>query len=77
MEISQALNEVLTAKWRNLRGLEIVSFGVSNVNASPEDEAMIMDLQRSAVYRNANMAAAKMVDAQAAAMKANIPTSCR
>ena len=69
-EIAEALNEVLTPKWRNLRGVEIVSFGVSNVNASPEDEAMIKDLQRSAVYRNANMAAAKMVDAQAEAMKA-------
>ena len=32
-EIAEALNEVLTNKWRNLRGLEIVSFGVSNVNA--------------------------------------------
>ena len=68
-EIAEALNEVLSSKWRNFRGLEIVSFGVSNVNASEEDEAMIKELQRSAVYRNANMAAAKLVDAQAEAMK--------
>ena len=33
-EIAEALNEVLSSKWRNLRGLEIVSFGVSNVSAS-------------------------------------------
>ena len=28
MELADALNEVLSGKWRNLRGLEIVSFGV-------------------------------------------------
>ena len=70
MEIAQALNEVLTPKWRSLRGVEIVSFGVSNVSASPEDEAMIKELQRTAVFRNANMAAAYTVGAQGEAMKA-------
>ena len=69
-EISEALNEVLTNKWRKLRGLEIVSFGVSNVNASEEDEAMIKELQKTAVFRNANMAGAYMVGAQGEAMKA-------
>ena len=70
MEMAQAMNDVLSAKWGNLRGVEIVSMGVSSVKASEEDEAMIKELQRSAVYRNPNMAAAKMVDAQAEAMKA-------
>jgi len=70
MEMTQAMNEVLSAKWAKLRGVEIVSMGVSSVKASEEDEAMIKELQRSAVYRNPNMAAAKMVDAQAEAMKA-------
>lgn len=68
-EIAEALNEVLTPKWRNLRGVEIVSFGVSNVNASEEDEAMIKELQRTAVFRNANMAGAYMVGVQGEAMK--------
>ena len=70
MEMADALNDVLSKKWRDLRGVEIVSMGVSSVKASEEDEAMIKELQRSAVYRNTNMAAAKMVDAQAEAMKA-------
>ena len=70
MELADALNEVLSRKWKQENGIEIVSMGVSSVKASEEDEAMIKELQRSAVYRNANMAAAKLVDAQAEAMKA-------
>jgi membrane protease subunit (stomatin/prohibitin family) len=69
MELADALNEVLTAKWRDLRGLEIVSFGVSSVKASEEDENMIKELQRNATFRNPNMAAAHLVGAQAAAMQ--------
>ncbi len=68
-EIAGALNEVLSEKWANLRGVGIVSFGVSSVNASEEDEAMIKELQRNAVFRNTNMAAAHLVGAQAQAMQ--------
>lgn len=70
MEIAAALNEVLSGKWVNLRGIEIVSFGVSSVKALDEDEAMIKELQRNAAFRNPTMAAAHMVGAQAAAMQA-------
>ena len=70
MELAGALNDVLSAKWRDLRGLEIVSFGVSSVKASEEDEAMIKELQRNAAFRNPTMAAAHLVGAQAAAMQA-------
>lgn len=69
-ELADALNEILTEKWRDLRGLEIVSFGVSSVNASEEDEKIIKDLQKSAVMRDPTMAAATLVGAQADAMKA-------
>lgn len=68
-EIADALNEILSAKWRDLRGLEIVSFGVSSVKASEEDEAMIKELQRNAAFRDPTMAAAHLVGAQAAAMQ--------
>ena len=70
MEMAQAMNEVLSAKWAKLRGVEIVSMGVSSVKASEEDEAMIKELQKTAVFRNANMAGAYMVGAQGEAMKA-------
>ena len=69
MELADALNEVLSAKWRDLRGIEIVSFGVSSVKASEEDEQMIKELQRNAAFRNPQMAAAHLVGAQAQAMQ--------
>lgn len=69
-EIAAALNEVLSAKWRETRGLCIASFGVNSVTASPEDEKMIKELQRTAVMRDPGMAGATLVGAQADAMKA-------
>lgn len=68
-DMSRALNEVLSDKWRGLRGIEVVSVGVSSVKASEEDEATIKELQKTAVYRNPNMAGAAIVGAQAEAMK--------
>ena len=68
-EIAAALNDVLSEKWADLRGVEIVSFGINSVKASEEDEAMIKELQKNAVFRNANMAAAHLVGAQAQAMQ--------
>lgn len=68
-EIADALNEELSGKWRDLRGIEIASFGMNTVNASKEDEDMIKELQRRAVMRDPSMAAATLVGAQADAMK--------
>lgn len=69
VEIRDALAEVLTREWSEKRGLEIVSVAINSATASPEDEAMIKDLQRKAVLRDPSMGAATMVDAQAEAMK--------
>lgn len=69
MEIANALNEVLSSQWKELRGIEIVSFGINSMKASEEDEQMIKELQKTAVFSNPNMAAAHMVQAQAEAMK--------
>ena len=68
-ELAAALNEELSDKWRDLRGIEIVSLGVSSVKASEEDEAMIKELQRNAALRDPTLAAAHLVGAQAAAMQ--------
>ena len=69
LELSQALNEVLSGKWRDLRGLEIVSFGVSSVKASEEDEQMLKQMQQAKAYMNPGMAAANLARAQATAMQ--------
>ena len=69
VELSEALNQVLSSKWRDLRGIEIVSLGVSSIKANEEDEAMIKELQKNAAFRDPTLAAANLVGAQAAAMQ--------
>ncbi len=69
-ELADALNEVLSQKWGELRGVRVVSFGVSSITANEEDENTIKELQKSAALRNPTMAAAHLVGAQAEAMKA-------
>ena len=68
--MADALNDVLSEKWRGLRGITIVSFGVSSVTAPEDQEQMIRDLQKAAVMRDPSMGAATLVGAQADAMKA-------
>ena len=69
MEIADALNEILTNKWRKQKGIEIVTFGVSSVSASDEDAQMIKDLQKGASLANAGRAAGYTVAAQSDAMR--------
>lgn len=57
-ELCEAMNNELNAKGQKLRGLEIVSIGINSINAPKEDEDMIKELQRTAVFRNPNMAGA-------------------
>ena len=67
MELSHAMNEVLSQSWKERRGLAIEYFGVSSAVASKEDEKMIRDLQS---FSDPTRAAAHLVGAQAEAMKA-------
>ena len=68
-EIANALNAELSADWKELRGIEIASFGVSSVTASPEDEERIKQLQQAAALKDPTMAAAMLASAQAQAMQ--------
>ena len=68
-EMSAALYEILSKKWKELRGIEMVSFGVSSVKASEEDEQMIKQMQRNAALTNQSLAAATLVGAKAQAMQ--------
>ena len=67
-ELADLLNEALSAKWREHRGIEIVNFGIT-CTASPEDENRIKQLQTTAVMRDPTMAAATLVNAQSDAMR--------
>ncbi|HKM34809.1 MAG TPA: SPFH domain-containing protein [Lachnospiraceae bacterium] len=69
MELTNALNEELSEKWGLLRGIQMISMTINGMKASEEDEQMIKDLQRTAVFRNTDMAAANLATAQAEAMK--------
>ncbi len=68
-ELSTILNNQLSDKWKDLRGLEVASFGINSLSAPKEDEELIKQLQRNAVMRDPNMAAATLVGAQAQAMQ--------
>ncbi|MDR1536971.1 MAG: SPFH domain-containing protein [Clostridiales bacterium] len=69
IELAQVLNDVLSARWRQTRGLAIASFGINSITAPKEDEDMIKQLQKSAVMRDPTMAAATLVGAQSDAMR--------
>ena len=68
-ELEGAMNEALSSKWAALRGLSVVSVALGSVTLPDEDAEMIKNLQKSAVLRDTNMAAATLVGAQADAMR--------
>lgn len=69
-ELGENINEVLTKKWRELRGIEVVSFAMNPPSISEEDREKINRIQFAAVNRDPGMAAANLVGAQADAMRA-------
>lgn len=69
-DLEDAMNETLSAKWGELRGLKVVSIALGSVTLPDEDAEVIKQAQRTAMLQNPTMAAATMVGAQADAMKA-------
>ncbi len=68
-ELTRFLNEELSAKWVNLRGMRIESFGMNAITLSEEDQKRIKDLQSAAIMRDPNMAAANIAAAQSDALR--------
>lgn len=68
-DLAKALNNQLSDTWIKQYGIVISSFGVSSLKASEEDEKMIKEAQRNAMYRDPTMAAATLTGAQAQAMQ--------
>ncbi len=69
-ELSQAMNEALTKKWGELRGLAVVSIAMNPITLPEEDAELIKQAQRVAMMKDPTMAAATLVGAQADAMTA-------
>ena len=68
-ELCDAMNEILSQKWLELRGIAVVSVAFNTLNLPQEDLDMIKQAQRTAINRDPNMAAATIVSAQADAMR--------
>ena len=68
-DLENAMNEALSAKWAQLRGLQVVSVALGTLTLPEEDAELIQQAQRTAIMRDPTMAAATLVGAQADAMK--------
>lgn len=69
-ELAQALNDVLSPKWRDLRGIEIVSIGINSVKANEEDEEKIQKAQMGLTLSRPDIGLGTLVDATADSMRA-------
>ena len=69
LELCDAMNEALTKKWQQTRGLAVVSIAMNPVTLLEEDAQLIKDAQKNAILRDPTMAAATLAGAQADAMK--------
>ena len=66
----ELVNQKLSKKWGELRGIQVVDITFDSIKATEEDEKRIKQFQDTAVYTNVNMAAARMTTATANAMEA-------
>lgn len=67
-EVTEYLNEELTEKWIERRGIAIVSMTISSPTIPQADLEKMNQLQFSAVYRDPGMGAAAMIEAQTKSM---------
>lgn len=69
-ELEDALNQALSSKWAEIRGIKVVTVALGSVTLPEEDQEIIKRAQQAAINRDPSMAAAQLVGAQAEAMKA-------
>ena len=70
MELAEAMEQELSVKWTQRRGISVVAVGINTIAAIPEDEERIKQLQLTAVMRDPNMRAANASMWQGDVMKA-------
>lgn len=69
MELADTLNDILSKKWRETRGLEIASIAISSLTPVEEDAKRIQQLQAASAFRAPRNAAAQLFSAQADATR--------
>ena len=69
MELADTLNDILSKKWREKRGLEIVDIGISSVTPLDEDVAQVQQYQSATAFRTPQMAAQQLARSQDQAMR--------
>ncbi len=69
-DLENAMNAALSAKWSELRGIQVVSIALGSVTLPEEDQELIKQTQRGAALSNPTLAAGVLAGAQANAMEA-------
>ena len=69
LELADTLNDILSKKWRETRGLEIVNIGISSATPVEEDAKRIRELQSATAFSTPQRAASQLFSAQADAMR--------
>ncbi len=69
MELSGALNEVLSGNWREKRGLEVFSMNINSISIPDDQRKKITEWEENSMTMNPSTAAARLVGAQAQAMQ--------
>ena len=69
MELADTLNDILSKKWREKRGLEIVDIGISSVTPLDEDVAQVQQYQSATAFRTPQMAAQQLARSQDQSMR--------
>ena len=70
MEISDALNEVLSGSWRQKRGIEVFSVNINSLSIPDDQRKKLTEWEENAMTTNPNTAAARLVGGQIDSMKA-------
>ena len=68
-DMCRVMNDVLTSKWKEIRGIEIVSVAINSATLSKENEDMIADLQRKAAYSSQKLSSGAYVESITQATK--------
>lgn len=67
--IAQHMNEALDEKWKQLRGMEIVSVAIEKITPDDESRERIQKFDNASMYGKSEYATGRMVDATATAME--------